>query len=240
MIANNIILTIIIATYNAEMYIGSALASLVGKVNSTTEVIIIDGLSTDNTLNIINDYKTIVSAIYSERDLGIYDAMNKGVQRSNGKFILFLGADDELTCCINKLQPYLQSEKNIYYGNVILTPKNELYGGKFTLPKLLKKNICHQSILYPRKVLIEHSFELKYKLMADYVLNMKLWALNYRFVYINEIISKYSLEGSSSIVIDQNFKKDSILLVYSFFGIKGLLIKALNPIKKMMKFNFYG
>lgn len=233
----NILVSIIIATYNAENHIGIALNSLIANINESTEIIIVDGLSQDNTLKIVNNYKSYISKISSEKDLGIYDAMNKGVLMASGKFILFLGADDELRININDLSSILIHENIIYYGDVIVTPSNVPYGGKFNLAKLLNKNICHQGIFYPRAVLIKNAYDLRYKLMADYVLNMQLWASkNIEFYYINKIIAKYSLEGASSISLDIEFKKNAVKIVYKLFGLYGLVIKCFNPVKRILKF----
>ncbi|MDN3547637.1 glycosyltransferase family 2 protein [Mucilaginibacter aquaedulcis] len=234
---NNILVSIIIATYNAEDHIGNALASLIPNINESTEIIIVDGLSKDNTLNIISEYKNHIAKVCSEKDKGIYDAMNKGVSMASGKFILFLGADDKLLININELTPLLLRDDTIYYGDVLINNSNVNYGGKFNLAKLLNKNICHQSILYPRSVLAKYPFDLRYKLMADYVLNMKLWSTkNINFSYIDRIIAQYSLEGESSRNKDLVFQKDSIKMVYDLFGFYGLAIKSFNPVRRIFKF----
>jgi len=233
----NILVSIIIPTYNAETYIEGLLLSLIDNINENTEVIIIDGLSTDSTLLITNRYKNYISKTLSEKDLGIYDAMNKGVSMAEGKFILFLGADDQLIININELTSLLLHENVIYYGDVIVSPSNENYGGDFNLHKLLNRNICHQSIFYPRSVLKDNPFDLRYKLMADYVMNMKLWSSKkVKFLYINKLIAKYSLTGASSTNKDLEYKKDAIKIVYKLFGFYGLVIKSFNPIKRLFKF----
>ena len=88
---NQITISIIIVTYNAEKDIVRCLDSLKKFVDDKTEVIIIDGVSNDNTLGIIKKYSDIVSILISEKDFGIYDAMNKGVKKASGNFIYFLG-----------------------------------------------------------------------------------------------------------------------------------------------------
>lgn len=232
---NNVLITVIIVTYNAEKYIGRALESLVSRINDQTEVLIIDGLSKDNTLGIVNVYEPYITKVLSEKDSGIYDAMNKGVSIANGKFILFLGADDELLLNLNDLISVLIDEDTIYYGDVIVTPSNKLYGGEFNVEKLLNRNICHQSIFYPSKIFKEFKFDLDYRLMADYVLNMRLWASKrYRFKYFPKSISKYSLQGESSTTIDVAFKRDSFKIVYNLFGVYGVIVKCMNPFRKYL------
>lgn len=233
----NILVTIIIVTYNAEKYIGDVLESLTTRINEQTEVIIIDGLSNDNTVNIINKYNKYISKVISEKDSGIYDAMNKGVSMASGKFILFLGADDQLVINIQELSGLLIDNKTIYYGDVILSPSNKIYGGKFNTAKLLNRNICHQSIFYPKAVFEEYRFDANYKLMEDYVMNIKLWSSkNFNFNYLKKNISIYSITGLSSTTIDVKFKKDSFKIIYNHFGVFGLLIKIFNPIRNFLNF----
>lgn len=232
---NKIVLSLIVVTFNAEEFVGNLLESVKNRINKNVELIIIDGQSTDKTLEIINKYLNQISVLVSEKDLGIYDAMNKGVKYSVGEFILFLGSDDKLLIHCDELIPLLNNLNTIYYGDVLLFPKNTIYGGEFILRKLLNRNICHQSILYPRKIFLKYSFNLKYKYMADYELNLKLWAdKTYEFVYLKSIIARYNITGLSSSNIDYHFRKDSIKIIFNLFGLRGLIFKLLNPIKRFI------
>lgn len=233
----NILVTIIIVTYNAERFIGNALESLTSRINEQTEVIIIDGLSKDNTINIINKYDTYISTVISEKDSGIYDAMNKGISLAAGRFILFLGADDQLVIDIQELSGFLVDDKTLYYGDVILSPSNKIYGGKYNTAKLLNRNICHQSIFYPKSVFDYYKFDDNYKLMEDYVMNLKLWSSKkFKFSYIEKTISNYSTAGLSSTNIDAVYKKDSWKIIYKHYGLFGILIKSFNPVRNLLNF----
>lgn len=230
------LVSIIIVTYNAEKYIASALDSIILNYNETTEIIIVDGKSTDMTIEILKRYNAIINKIISEDDQGIYDAMNKGVSFANGRYVYFLGADDRLLIHMNSLSGLLKNDKVIYYGDVIVQPLNKLYGGKFNLFKLLNRNICHQGIFYPVELFKMFNYDIKYKQLSDYVLNMQLWASKmYKFQYLNIVIAEYSLNGVSSRVIDSTFKKELPGIIYALFGIKGLIIKSSNPIINIFK-----
>ena len=87
-------ITIIIATYNAEINLQLTFNSLKLQYNKNFELIVIDGGSIDNTFEILNSYQDYISYMISEKDNGIYDAMNKGIEVSKGKWLLFLGCDD--------------------------------------------------------------------------------------------------------------------------------------------------
>jgi glycosyltransferase involved in cell wall biosynthesis len=232
----NILVTIIIVTYNAEKHIGDVLESLIPRINEQTEVIIIDGLSIDNTVNIIKEYQKYISKFISEKDSGIYDAMNKGVSMASGKYILFLGADDQLLINLQELSGLLLDEKTIYYGDVLLSPSNKLYGGKFSTAKLINRNICHQSILFPKTVFEEYQYGDDYKLMEDYVMNLKLWSSKkFKFNYLEKTISVYNITGLSSTTEDVGFKNDSFKLIFRYFGVLGVGIKLFNPIMNFFK-----
>lgn len=233
----NYLVTIIIVTYNAEKHIEGVLQSLMPRINEQTEVIVVDGLSTDDTVNIINKYNKYISKFVSEKDSGIYDAMNKGVALSSGKFILFLGADDKLVINFKELAEILVDSNNVYYGDVILSPSRKVYGGKYSTATLLNRNICHQSILYPRIVFDHFHFGNSYKYMEDYAMNLKLWnSTLFTFSYISKIISIYNVEGLSSLNVDSSFQKDSWKIIYKNFGLYGLLIKCFNPLRNFFNY----
>jgi glycosyltransferase involved in cell wall biosynthesis len=233
---NQITISIIIVTYNAEKDIASCLDSLKKFIDDKTEVIIIDGVSNDNTLGIIKKYSDIISVLISEKDFGIYDAMNKGVKKASGNFIYFLGADDTLAMNFHDLYSILVDSNTIYYGDVILKPSNKIYGGKFNTLDIINRNICHQSIFYPKEVFKTYSYGSDFKFMEDYYLNLKLWSSKkYKFQYLNALIANYSIDGLSSMNIDDNFKTKSFKIIYNYFGIWGLLLKLTNPFQNLIK-----
>ncbi|WP_188221661.1 glycosyltransferase [Flavobacterium pokkalii] len=232
----NYLISIIIVTYNAEKHLGALMESLQTRINDQTEVIVIDGLSTDSTMVILHEYYKCISKVISEKDSGIYDAMNKGISMASGKYVLFLGADDRLLINLEELSMFLKDDKTIYYGDVLLSPSNKIYGGKFNTAKLINRNICHQSILFPKAVFEKYQYGKDFRLMEDYALNLKLWASKeFKFSYLEKTISVYSLMGLSSLNIDLDFKKDSLKLIFRYFGPIGVVIKLFNPIRNFFK-----
>jgi len=232
----DLLISIIIVTYNVEDIIDNCINSVTKNTFKNYELIIIDGASNDGTILKIKKHGKRINYFISEKDNGIYDAMSKGTAIASGKFILFLGADDQLLINIQELSNILVDEKTIYYGNVVLSPSNKIYGGNFNKAKLINRNICHQSIFYPKKVFKDFEFNKDYKYMADYAMNLQLWSSNkYKFVYLNRIIAAYSIAGISSSVIDTEFKKDSFKLIYRCFGVYGLLIKLSNKFRNLLE-----
>ena len=90
------LVSVIIATYNAGKYLRRALDSVYSQSYTNVECIVVDGCWKDNTLDIVREYVCKNIVYISEQDLGIYDALNKGVLIAKGEWIYVLGADDEL------------------------------------------------------------------------------------------------------------------------------------------------
>src|SRR5690606_10898813 len=88
--------SIIIPTHNSDRFVPKAIDSLISQKFSDFEILIVDGLSDDNTVEVVNAFHDTRIQITSEKDTGIYDAMNKGVLLSKGQWLLFLGSDDRL------------------------------------------------------------------------------------------------------------------------------------------------
>ena len=122
----DLLISIIIVTYNVEDIIENCINSVIKNTSKNYELIIIDGASTDETILKIKKHEKKINYFISEKDSGIYDAMRKGVAIASGKFILFLGADDQLLMNIQELSGTLVDEKTIYYGNVVLSPSNKI------------------------------------------------------------------------------------------------------------------
>ncbi len=233
---NSPLITIIIPTYNCDDFIDQALWSVVNQTYQSYELIIVDGRSTDKTLDIIDRYKKDISVLVSEPDSGIYDAMNKGVNMAKGDWLYFLGADDILINCLHKVALNLRSTKTIYYGDVYLPEKNKTYSGKFNWYTLVSKNINHQSIFYPRQAFEHYQFDLLYPILSDYDLNLRLWGEGkYKFKYINELIAIHNETGVSSQKVDEIFQVNKPRLIAKYFGNRIAMRNKMNSIRRSIK-----
>lgn len=110
------VFSIIIATYNSEKYLSRTLDSIIAQNFLNYEILIIDGGSKDRTLAIVEQYKNKIAIVISEKDDGIYDAWNKGVNVATGDWISFLGSDDVFypDCLMNYYQ-YIQANHGLEY-----------------------------------------------------------------------------------------------------------------------------
>jgi glycosyltransferase involved in cell wall biosynthesis len=208
-------ISIVTVVLNAAPTLERAIQSVVNQKPGSFEYVIIDGGSTDGSLDILGRYAARIDYWHSEPDQGLYDAMNKGVRAAKGKWILFLGADDVLTADLREIAALLQDEATVYYGDVYMVRRQVLYDGPFTAYKIMFKNICQQAIFYPRGAFEVYSFDRRYKLWADHALNIALYGdRRFRFAYIDKQICLYNdATGASSHTEDATFQADRPALI---------------------------
>ncbi len=168
--------SIITVCLNAAATIEQTLKSVNTQTYNDIEHIIVDGRSTDNTLNIINKYSKD-KIVLSEPDNGIYNAMNKGIELATGKIIYFLNADDYLydnnviydVANLFKLHP----EIKLLYGDLLWKVEDkfikENQNRTLTRQSLARKTVLHQTIFTTKDVFISSgNFSECYKIVSDY------------------------------------------------------------------------
>lgn len=204
--------TIVTVSYNAENDIEKTMRSVCEQSYKNIEYLIIDGKSKDKTLHIVNklieEYKngTISFQIVSEKDNGIYDAMNKGIKIASGKWILFLNAGDyffnhEIISDIFS-QDYDDNITGIYGDTLRYSGEyQKRVNGKSLnyIEKEIPLPFCHQSIFVSSNLMKDNLFNTCYKYAADYDFFVKCFLLGCHFEYIPKVISCYSMGGASEI-----------------------------------------
>jgi glycosyltransferase involved in cell wall biosynthesis len=220
------IVTVVIATYNAAGTLRKALDSVLNQPCSRIELVVIDGGSTDGTVDVIREYGDRIASWVSEPDRGVYDAMNKGVLHGTGRWYYFLGADDTLAEGFCRAVERLENPSTIYYGDVWMPERGLRYDGEFTSLKLALRNICHQSIFYPRRVWELHSYDVRYPVFADYALNLACFGEHeLRFEYLPVIVAVFQdKKGLSQVLLDSAFEADKLQLVKTGFSRQVYLI----------------
>jgi len=223
--------SIIIPAYNSGKVLRKCLESIVNQSFSDFEILIMDGISTDDTLKIIESFKDFRIKIYSEEDKGIYDAINKGVDVSSGEWLYFIGSDDELynNNVLGEIYSIAKAtNEKIIYGNVKVkgdtgwAKDGDIYDGEFNLQKLLKKNISHQAVFYHQSVYKKIGrYNIKYTICADWDFNLRCFA-KYKFKYVSIIVAIFQ-GGNTSTKGDDIFRKDKALNILKYF--KGCLYK---------------
>lgn len=220
------LISIIIATYNAAKYLLKCLESIRSQRFKHIEIIVVDGGSNDATISILRSFNYSPLIYISEPDLGIYDALNKGVKKAKGDWLYFLGSDDFLLEGFSDFAEKLKDSKTIYYGNSeshyagTIKPTYEILKGKFTSYRLTKYCMNHQSIVYPSSIFKYHHYDLKYKVFADYALNLMLWGnRSYKKTYLPISIVDYNMNGFSSMTSDEMFLSDKPKIIRKHMGL---------------------
>jgi len=203
--------SIIIPTFNSAETLDICLESIANQTFCDFEVLIIDGLSKDNTTEIAEKYRSKLRTltIMSEPDQGIYDAMNKGIDLAKGVWLYFLGCDDNLTdnkVLENVSEEILKGGYDLIYGKVIGKSSLIVYDYD-SVYKVLTTGIHHQSVFYKKSLFNKlGKYDLKFAVAADYHFTLKVFTEN-TFIkkYISLDIANYGEEGFSSKEYDYKF-----------------------------------
>lgn len=158
--------SIIVVTLNNAKGLECTLENIQQLDYAQKEVIVIDGASNDNTADVVSNHKDIVTTFISEKDSGIYNAMNKGLKLASGDYIVYMNAGDKFA------DADVLSLVSSYDGDIILGCDE--YGGKvrmvkehMTLYDILTIGIYHQAVYYRKEILQKYGFDETYKIIAD-------------------------------------------------------------------------
>lgn len=219
-------ITVCIVVFNGRPHISDALASVVNQSYSDLELVVIDGGSTDGTLEVLNGYAGKIAKLVSGQDSGIYDAMNKACAIAQGDWLIFLGCDDTLSGSLDAIAMRLTNSSTVYYGNVIIRSTGRTYGGRFSKYRLMQSNICHQAIFYPKTIYKTNAYTLKYRLLADYEYNLRLIGHGVKFEYMNIDVAIFNAAGAS-VAGDPDFELEKLLIIRQNFGRAWATLKRL-------------
>jgi glycosyltransferase involved in cell wall biosynthesis len=244
--------SIIIPTFNSAKTINECIESVLSQTFPDFEILLIDGASKDDTVKLTESFGDSRIKIISEPDNGIYDAMNKGIINSTGKWLYFLGSDDSLHD--SDVLKFIYDEVNntnldVVYGNVQMLPSNKIYDGLFTYEKMQTVTLCHQAIFYKRKIFKDFGlYNINYKVLADHDMNLKwFFSKRHKSKYTDRVIAFYLETGFSSFYVDKAFENDFSkkllwhgLTIFSILRLKELALEtALIRKKNTQKFNSY-
>jgi glycosyltransferase involved in cell wall biosynthesis len=209
-------LTIITVTYNAAPAIVDTIESILQLKKENVEYLIIDGGSTDGTLDIIEKYENQIDYWVSEKDEGIYNAMNKGIKKAKGKYICFINAGDILIEL-----PFQQLDQ---LQHSVLSFPVKLSSGAIFYPTInnnikLRNTLPHQGCFYLNKPGL--SYNEKYIVFADFDLNQNYYKQRKSIkVFENPIVASHNLDGISH---DKKYSKEIFSVVKNNFGTKYLV-----------------
>lgn len=175
-------MSIIVPVYNAKNSIEQTLNSVCRLPEGTLELIVVDGGSTDNTLEKIALFKDRIDHLVVEKDKGVYDAMNKGIRLASGEWLLFLGSDDVLhdDSLLTEMVAKAKGDELLRISGVknIDADHNktpDFYPGRWDNSLFWRNTVHHQGVLYHRDIFKTRAYALSYPILADYHLNLRLY-----------------------------------------------------------------
>jgi glycosyltransferase involved in cell wall biosynthesis len=218
------LISIITVVYNGVSTLEQTILSVINQTYKNIEYIIIDGGSTDGTVDIIKKYENHLAYWVSESDKGIYDAMNKGIDKATGEWIAMLNSDDRYTneCIISDIIIKLINNKNnidILHGNITVLYQNGRI--KKRKPEYLSNLEIHMCVFHPtcfvrKQIYAIRKYNIKYKIAADYDFLLWCYKMKYSFQYFDCNIVNFRAGGVSDYSI---FNMDVFYIWKEYYGI---------------------
>lgn len=208
------IISVITISYNCKNEIEKTIQSVQCLDYPNIEYIIIDGASKDGTLEVINKYRNVISFVVSEPDKGIYDAMNKGIQKATGDWIIFMNAGDTFhsRSCVSELMAKVHEDTIIAYGDIVSV--HEKY--RYRVPKspieemATHMTVRHQATFTRLSYHKRHLFDISFRSSGDYNFFYKAYFQDHvSFQYIPIVIADFEADtGTSSVNYRWSFREN--------------------------------
>jgi glycosyltransferase involved in cell wall biosynthesis len=205
----NPLISIITVVFNGANLIEDTILSIINQTYKNIEYIIIDGGSTDGTVDIIKKYEDKITFWISEKDNGIYDAMNKGTLKAKGEWLNYMNAGDRFykNTTVEEVSKELNASNDavVIYGDTeMIFHEHDRYirhakkdGHKY------HHQFVHQSSFIRRSIAVQYPYDISFKIAGDTDFFSKIYNAGYKFIKINNIISIFNSDGISS---DLSFK----------------------------------
>ena len=199
------LVSVITVCLNSDKYLEQTIQSVLNQTYDNVEYIIVDGGSSDRTIEIIRKYERSISSWLSEPDEGIYDAMNKGIGMSTGKLVGIINSDDwynlrALEWVVR--ESLLKPDADIFHGDMVLVKGEErlkrmVPRGK-CVSENLQINIYHPTLFVRREIYEEYKFDCRFRISADRDFIMLLFFAGKTFTYLNKPITYFRVTGVSN------------------------------------------
>jgi len=232
------LLSIITVVLNNKELIEPTIKSVLPHLNDSIQYIVIDGVSTDGTLDVIGRYKDRINQFVSEPDQGIYDAINKGIDKSLGFYFFVLNCGDRILK-MPTAELIQARSKNIDVVMFDVQLSNQtIFKSEVNFGLKLHNTIHHQGAFYRKGLNIK--YDLKYKVFADFDINQKLYLQRKSFIKFSQTMSYHSLEGISQQkkyfyeifkVVQSNFGIGYTVLSFIYFKFESVRLKLRYSIK---------
>ena len=215
--------SIIIPTFNALQPLQITLDSIRAQRFESVEIVVQDGASTDGT----REFAATQSDVQMESapDGGIYDAMNRAIERASGRFLIFLGAGDTLENGVLSevaavIESYRGAKPLLLYGDVWWQSRGARYGGRFGQWRLTRGCPCHQAMVFEASLFGRLGlYDVRYRNSADYAWNIAAWGdADVEKKYLPLLMARYQGGGQSETTEDAVFNADVLGLVQRHFS----------------------
>jgi putative colanic acid biosynthesis glycosyltransferase len=237
------LLSIIIPSYNQLEGLKETLKAFSKFRDKRVELIVIDGLSSDDSQNWIRENEASIDCFQIESDKGIYDAMNKGVAFSKGKWIVFFGTgdlptEDGFEVLIHTLEKSPETEV-LAFGVHLLPPREsgvpEFYQPVWNTSLKWRNTLHHQGVIYSRNLLLNEPYDLRFEVLADYHLNLKLWKRGVKCKCFDTVISEVAPGGVSRIFTQSLYREERALKRNIFPSIPNQIVQHVFTRLKWLK-----
>jgi glycosyltransferase involved in cell wall biosynthesis len=220
-------ISIITVCYNNREGLEKTFKSVLGQSYRDFEFLVIDGNSQDGSKELIEQHRDQIDFALSEKDTGVYNAMNKGIKAATGDFVLFMNSGDIFADnhVLSQVEGDLTDEFDIYYGNNYKVKSNgskrlKTYPATLTFSFFYSTSINHQSTFIRRQLF--HDFFMyneKFKIVADWAFFIyAICAKNVPYKYVDKTIAEYDFNGMSSDPKNQAvMKNEKLEVIHTYF-----------------------
>lgn len=207
-------ITIITVVFNGIKQLKETIESVLNQTSQDFEYLIVDGGSTDGSIELIKTYEHQLKFWISEKDDGIYDAMNKGVKRASGNWVCFLNCGDVFVnhSCLDSVSSglSLHQSPDVLYGDILVyssdkTPITRIAEDPHNAHKMY---FCHQSAFVKTTLLRQYPFDLSYPMSADFKFFKICYRLKCRMVHLKQPLVLYDRNGISNTSRNEGIKEN--------------------------------
>lgn len=243
-------ISVITVCYNAAKDIGRTMHSVLNQTFPNIEYLIIDGGSKDNTVKEANqislDYPNIEVKISSEPDYGIYDAMNKGIKKATGEWLIFMNAGDVFVSnnVLEEFNSYLSDDIDILRGNIVRiydkfkAVSQGIISQDPTLMDMISGSFHHQACLIRRALFMKYGlYSTNYRLCSDWKFFFDCVVLHHvKTKYVNYTVAAFRMDGASS-NNTKKYENESRAYLVSLYGEE--IVDCLNELKFYRRYKLF-
>lgn len=199
------LVSVVTVCLNSEKHLNQTIQSVLGQIYDNIEYIIVDGGSTDRTIQIIKKYEGDISCWVSEPDEGIFDAMNKGIGMATGQLVGLLNSDDwyhKMALEWVVRESLDKPSSDVFHGDIVLVEDGQNYRRVAPRGKCIVENfqvcVAHPTFFVRREIYREYKYDCRFKISADRDFIMRLYFDGKQFAYINRPITYFRSTGASN------------------------------------------